>query len=195
MLILASGSASRQAMLRAAGVDFAVQPAEVDEDRLMAEWQGEAGATVAANLAAEKALAISRQQPDAIVLGADSVVETASGALLQKAGSIVALRDQLWQLRGTAHFLHSAVAGAGHGRILWQMGRTATLHMRNFTQNWLDDYIARCGHDVQHSVGGYHLEALGVQLFDKVEGDHFVIRGLPLIDVLGWLREIGEIPA
>lgn len=195
MLILASGSAARQAMLRAAGVDFTVQPADVDEDRLMAEWQGEAGTTVAVNLAVEKALSISRQQPDAIVLGADSVVETASGLLLQKAGSIAALRDQLWQLRGRAHVLHSAVAGAGHGRILWQICRTATLHMRNFSQGWLDDYIAYCGHEVQHSVGGYHLEALGVQLFDRIEGDHFVIRGLPLIDVLGWLREIGEVPA
>ncbi len=199
MLILASGSAARQSMLRAAGVDFCVVPAAIDEAALFAQYPlaqyppGARGAQVAEALAAAKALAVSRDHAGCPVLGADSVVELETGELWQKPQSLAELRAQLGRLRGRPHDLHSVAVGVRDGEIIWTAAASARLFVRDFTDDWLDGYIRACGTDMLASVGGYHIEALGGQLFSHVEGDQFVVRGLPLFAVLAWLREIGEL--
>ena len=192
MRILASNSPARQEMLRSAGVAFEAMAAAVDEVALRAQWHGLAAGEVAARLAEAKALAVSRQRPQALVLGADSVVEL-DGALLEKPGSRAGLCRQLQQLRGREHHLLSAAAFARGGRLLWRHVGEARLFMRDFGDSFLGQYVERVDAAVLQSVGGYHVEGLGVQLFDRIDGSLFVIRGLPLLAVLGFLRDAGEL--
>lgn len=196
-LILASTSASRHAMLSAAGIDFTPVGSHVDEDSVKAAMSGagEPVRAIADRLAELKALKVSGRHPGAFVIGSDSMVALSSHDFLDKPGTIAALADQLRTLRGRTHRLLSAVAVARDGAILWRHVDTATLHVRPFTDDFLASYIAACGQDVCHSVGGYHLEARGVQLFDRIEGDSFTVRGLPLIPLLAWLRSAGAIAA
>jgi len=192
MIVLASESASRKAMLKAAGVDFEAVPARIDEEGVTAEMRGRSVRDVADRLAELKAVKVSFQRPGRIVLGSDSMLEVERGAWLEKPGDLDGLRTQLRVLRGRSHRLVSAAAVARDGQALWRHVEVATLTVRDFSDAWLEDYVAACGADVLGSVGGYHLEGLGVQLFTRVDGDQFVVRGLPLLAVLGWLREAGE---
>lgn len=188
-LILASASASRQAMLKAAGVDFKVQSAAIDEPRLTVELlsKGADGGDIARGLAEAKALAVSRSNPGELVLGGDSIL--ALGAeLIDKSPDLVTLRTVLRKLSGTTHELISAVALASDGQILWHHAARARMTMRVLSDGFIDDYLAREGEAVLASVGGYHFEGLGAQLFDHVEGDYFTILGLPLLPVLKELR-------
>lgn len=188
-LILASASASRQAMLKAAGVDFKVQSAAIDEQRLTAELlsKGADAGGIARGLAEAKALAVSRSNPGELVLGGDSIL--ALGAeLIDKSPDLVTLRTVLRKLSGTTHELISAVALASDGLILWHHAARARMTMRVLSEGFIDDYLAREGEAVLASVGGYHFEGLGAQLFDHVEGDYFTILGLPLLPVLKELR-------
>lgn len=195
MLILASESLSRRQMLTAAGVAHEAIAAHVDEAAAKAGMAGAPGRDVADRLAELKAVKLSARRPADLVIGCDSVVELDRGQLLDKPGTIDGLRRQLMQLRGRTHKLISAVVAARGGAPVWRHVGVARMTVRPFSPEWLEDYVAACGTEVLSSVGGYHLEALGVQLFDKADGDQFVVRGLPLIELLAWLRTTGEIKA
>lgn len=190
-LILASTSASRRAMLRAAGVPHDAVAPGLDEEEaklaLAAEGVSEAGA-VAAALAGNKALRISLRFPDALVLGADQVLETQDGVLLDKPVDLTAAASQLRALRGRTHRLIAAAALARKGVIVWRAHDSAAMTMRAFGDAFLDRYLAIAGADVLGSVGGYLIEGLGAQLFDAVAGDHYTIRGLPMWQLLAELR-------
>ena len=190
-LLLASTSASRRAMLRAAGVPHDAVAPGLDEAEaklaLAAEGVIDPGA-VAAALADNKALRISLRFPDTLVLGADQVLALDDGAMLDKPADLDAAADQLRTLRGRAHTLIAAATLARKGVIVWRASDTARLTMRAFGEAFLERYLALAGADVLGSVGGYLIEGLGAQLFDAVEGDHFSIRGLPLWPLLAELR-------
>lgn len=196
MILLASESASRKAMLEAAGVAFRAAPARIDEAGITAAMAGAAASPsvrdVALRLAGEKALKLSRAHPGVAVLGSDSMLELQPGQWLDKPGSLDGLRAQLRSLRGRSHSLVSAAAFARDGELVWSHVEVATLLVRPFSEAWLESYVAACGEAVLSSVGGYHLEGLGAQLFERIEGDQFVVRGLPLLAVLAWLRNAGE---
>lgn len=192
-LVLASESPSRQAMLSASGVVFEAVPARIDEAGLTQEMCGQPVRDVADRLAELKALKVSLQRPGAFVLGSDSMLEVEHGRWLDKPATLDGLRMQLRDLRGRTHRLLSAAVVARDGQTLWRHVETATLTVRHFSDAWLEEYVAACGDQVLSSVGGYHVEGLGAQLFTKIDGDQFVVRGLPLLAVLGWLREAGEL--
>jgi septum formation protein len=195
-IVLASGSRARREMLAAAGVHFTVQPADVDEPAIRAHMRAvDANVDpkkIAAVLAAAKAEDVSGKIGGSLIIGADQVLALGD-ELLSKAPSIDAARKALRKLRGRTHELHSAVAFAENGKITWAHVATARLTMRDFSDVFLDDYLLRAGDQVRQSVGAYELESLGVQLFDKIEGDYFTVLGLPLMPVLAELRERGII--
>lgn len=193
MIILASQSAARRAMLAAAGVAFDALPAHVDEDGVTAALVAEQAPPehVADALAELKALKISRAYPDALVLGADSIAVTADGVLLAKPETRARAEAQLQSLAGSTHRLVSAAVVAQAGQPLWRAGGVARLTMRTLSDRFIADYLDREGEAVLGCVGCYRIEGLGAQLFSRVDGDQFVIRGLPLLALLGWLRERG----
>ena len=141
-------------------------------------------------LARAKAENVGRQHKDALVIGADQVLALGE-ELLTKPKDAADARVALNMLRNKTHELHSAVAFAVDGTIVWSHVATARLTMRAFSDAFLDDYLVRAGDRITHSVGAYELEGLGVQLFEKIEGDYFTILGLPLLPVLNELRERG----
>ncbi|KAB2944128.1 MAG: Maf family protein [Hyphomicrobium sp.] len=195
-IVLASGSRARREMLAAAGVHFTVQAADVDElairARLMKDDASIAPKRIAEVLAAAKAEDVSAKRREPLVMGADQVLALGD-ELLSKAPSVEAARATLRRLRGLTHELHSAVAFAENGSVTWVHVATARLTMRDFSDAFLDDYLTRAGDRVGQSVGAYELEGLGVQLFERIEGDYFTILGLPLLAVLGELRTRGII--
>jgi septum formation protein len=197
-IVLASGSRARRELLAAAGVPFTVQAADVDEPAIKARMReadpGVDPKKVAAVLAAAKAEDVSDKIAGSLIIGADQVL--ALGAeLLSKAPSIEEARAALRRLRGRTHELHSAVAFAERGKVTWAHVATARLTMRDFSDTFLEDYLTRAGDRVSLSVGAYELEGLGVQLFDKIEGDYFTVLGLPLLPVLAELRAREIIPS
>lgn len=187
-LILASASAARQAMLRNAGVDFVVRVAGVDEDAL--KRPGVDPVELAIELACAKALAVSRADPDAWVLGADQTLAF-EGALISKARDLDEARARLWSMRGRSHALHSAAALARNGTIVWSAADTATMRVRVFSDAFLDSYLKTEKDALLGVVGSYRLEGPGSQLFDVIEGDYFTVLGLPLWPVLAALRRAG----
>jgi len=197
VIILASQSASRRAMLAAAGVDFGAEAAGVDEDAVKAAMIGEGtdGRRLADALAELKAVKVSRRHPTALVLGCDSTVAAEDGALIDKAESRAESRAQLQALRGTTHKLTSAAVVALGGEPIWRHVDTAKLTMRPFSDAFLESYLDAEWPAIGGCVGGYRLEGLGAQLFSRIDGDHFTILGLPLLPLLDWLRVRGEMPA
>jgi len=194
MIVLASQSAARGAMLAAAGVPCEIQPAHVDEDSVMASLVGESADHIADTLAEVKATKISRVHPTALVLGADSVVVDAQGSLLNKPETRERAIQQLRHLSGTTHRLVSAAVVAEAGRPIWRATASARLTMRPLSDSFIDGYLNAEGDAVLGCVGTYRIEALGVQLFTRIEGDHFTIRGLPLLPLLDYLRLRGQLP-
>jgi septum formation protein len=195
-IVLASGSRARREMLAAAGVPFTVQAADVDEPAIRARMlKQDANAEpkrIAVALAAAKAEDVSGKIGGSLIIGADQVLALGD-ELLSKAPSVEAARATLRKLRGRTHELHSAVAFAEKGKVTWAHVATARLTMRDFSDAFLDDYLLRAGDRVGQSVGAYELEGVGVQLFDRIEGDYFTILGLPLMPVLAELRVRGII--
>jgi len=189
-LILASRSAARRAMLEGAGVPFSIQVADVDEDAVKATHDPADAAALAVELARVKALAVSRHDPQAWVLGADQTLAFADG-LVSKAPTMDAARTRLAIMRGTSHQLHSGAALARNGQVVWSGVDTATMRMRDFSDAFLDAYLAAEGEALLGSVGSYRLEGMGSQLFEAVEGDYFTVLGLPLWPVLAELRRAG----
>jgi len=197
VIILASQSASRKAMLAAAGVDFTAEAAGVDEESVKAAMIGEGtdGRRLADALAELKAVKVSRRHPTTLVLGCDSTVAAEDGALIDKAESRAESRVQLQALRGTTHKLTSAAVVALGGEPIWRHVDTAKLTMRPFSDTFLDSYLDAEWPAIAGCVGGYRLEGLGAQLFSRIDGDHFTILGLPLLPLLDWLRVRGELAA
>ncbi len=196
-ILLASGSASRRAMLTAAGVAFEAVPPRVDEE--MAKASLRAGGIDARGLAdalAElNALAVSRRMPGRTVIGSDSIVALADGDMLDKPADRATAAAQLRRMRGGRHKLVSAVVGARDGVAVWRFVDTATLHVRDFSDAFLESYLDAEWPAIAGCVGCFRIEGPGVQLFTKLEGSQFTILGMPLLPLLGWLREIGEMPA
>jgi septum formation protein len=191
-VILASASVARAALLRAAGVEFVVEPAAVDEARLKraAREAGDSAIECAKALAAEKACCVSRRHPRALVIGADQIL-AAGTEWFDKPSDLAEASAQLGALRGRTHSLATAVCVACAGASQWGATSMPELTMRRFSDGFLADYIAAEGEAVLGSVGSYRLEGRGVQLFSRIAGDYFAILGLPLIDLLCFLREHG----
>ncbi|PZU11912.1 nucleoside triphosphate pyrophosphatase [Sphingomonas sp.] len=196
-LILASQSSSRKAMLEAAGVPFDAEAPGVDEEAAKAAFRADGldGRGIADALAELKAVKISRRHPDALVLGCDSTVQAADGALLDKAESREESREQLLALAGTTHRLASAAVVAFAGQPIWRHVDVAKLTMRPFSEAFLDSYLDAEWPAIGGCVGGYRIEGLGAQLFARIEGSQFTIMGLPLLPLLDWLRIRGVIAA
>jgi septum formation protein len=194
MIVLASQSAARRAILAAAGVEAQIEPAAIDEDAIKryVRAQGGSAEDCAVALAEAKAARVSRNHPAALVIGADQMLEC-GGDWLDKPRDRGAARRQLRLLRGRAHELVSAVAVARAGEGLWHHVERSRLTMRSFSDAFLDDYVAALGERLCETVGGYALEGLGAQLFERVEGDYFAILGLPLLPLLAVLRQEGAL--
>ena len=189
-LLLASKSAVRRALLQAAGIEVETEAADIDERTIEAQAGLSDPGEVAKLLAREKARTVSLKQPGRVVLGADQTL--ALGARrFSKAADRAAARDQLRALRGKTHALHSAVAVMRDGAVLFERVAVARLTMREFSDGFLESYLDAVGDAATTSVGGYQLEGLGVQLFERIDGDHFTILGLPLLPLLQWMRGAG----
>jgi septum formation protein len=196
VLVLASASATRARLLKAAAVPFEVVPAHVDEDAVKASMLGEGAPprNVADALAELKAVRISASRPGTLVLGADQVLEI-EGELVSKSESMDEARALLRRLRGKSHLLISAAVLAQDGVPLWRHIAQATLGMRDFSDGFLEDYLAQEGEGLFGGVGCYRLEGRGLQLFSRIDGDYFAILGLPMLPLLTALRGQGIIPA
>ena len=188
--ILASGSASRAQILRDAGVAFTVHPAHIDEDAVKNEMRGASGGAVAEKLAELKALQISTQRPQDLVLGADQVL-VLGDEVFSKAETLEAAAGQLRRLRGKRHQLIGALALARAGMPVWRHTEISTLWVRDFSDAFLKSYLKAEGEALLGSVGCYRFEGLGAQLFERVEGDYFSILGLSLLPLLAALRDHG----
>lgn len=187
MLILASNSAARKALLTGAGLDFESSPAPIDERAEEAVALGKAPADVARHLAEAKALAVSRLRPTDVVIGADQTLSL-DGAIFHKPADMAAARDQLTRLRGRTHRLSCGVALARNGVVLWSLAVEAGLTVRAVSDVERDAILAEEGEAALGSVGAYRLEGPSVRLFERIDGDYFTILGLPLLPLLAALR-------
>jgi septum formation protein len=192
MIVLASKSASRRTMLGAAGVEFEVRPAAIDERELEAELEDADAATVALVLAEAKALSVEgRGQP---VLGSDSVVSV-DGRRFNKPASRAQAAEHLRHSSRKTMQLHSAAAIAVGGHLRWSHVNRAELQVRALSDDFIERYLIAEWPEVAQCVGVFRIESLGVQLFESIDGDMFTVLGMPLLPVLGALRELEELPA
>ena len=192
MLILASQSASRRAMLDAAGVTYRAEPAAVDERALEAALGPVMPAGIALALAEAKALAVSALHATALVLGSDSLVEV-EGRRFDKPASRADAAAHLRFFSGKVMQLHSAAALVRDGTVEWRHAAMARLQVIEMSDAFIEDYLSHEWPGVAGCVGVFRIEARGVQLFKAIEGDHFTVLGMPLLPVLGALRELGEL--
>jgi len=192
-LILASMSKTRAGVLQNAGIAFSQKPSGLNEQSVLAALKHEGEITqpgdVAELLAIAKATEISSANPDAVVIGADQVLGF-EDRILQKPADFVNARNQLLQLRGQTHVLHSAVCLCRGGQHLWSHVDTAKMKMRDFSPEFIGRYLSLAGAEVLGSVGAYQLEGPGAQLFVRVDGDYFTVLGLPMLPLLAKLREM-----
>ena len=186
-LILASSSESRSTILRNAGLNFTICSADVDEAAIKEKSAGVPVQLLARTLAAAKARQVSCVHSDALVIGADQILQC-QGLLFEKPEGQGGVRDHLMKLRGKTHQLISAVCVAEGGKVVWWESDSADLTMWNFSNDFIDHYLRNAGDTVQASVGAYRLEDLGVQLFKRIDGDFFTILGIPLLPLLHFLR-------
>jgi septum formation protein len=186
-LVLASQSRARKMLLESAGIDFEVVAADIDERALQQASGLSAPGDIAALLAREKALSVSMRQPGRFVGGADQILALGTQLFSKPAGRTQAA-EQLRALSGRRHQLHSAVAVVRDGKILFEAVAIAGMTMRQLGEAEIAAYLNEAGEAVTSSVGAYQLEGLGVHLFERIEGDHFTILGLPLLPLLAYLR-------
>lgn len=191
-LVLASASASRRAMLEAAGVAFRVIPAAIDERAVGAALGDAQPARIALALAEAKARAITA--PHDLVLGSDSLVSL-SGRRFNKPTSRANAAEHLRFFSGKVMELHSAAALQRAGQIVWSQASLARLHVRLLSESFIDHYLDAEWPAVSHCVGVFRIEGPGAQLFEAIEGDHFTVLGMPLLGVLKALRDLGELEA
>lgn len=192
MIILASTSQTRQIMLKNAGLEFTAISPQVDERMLAGQNPQWSPAETSSGLALAKALDVSARHPDAIVIGADQVLALGR-KMFSKPSSRENCREQLLELKGQTHLLISSAVCARAGKAEWSHTAEASLTMRDFSEDFLTRYLDAVGDDCTTSVGGYKIEGAGLQLFQSIEGDHFTILGLPLLQLLSYLRMTGEI--
>lgn len=194
MIVLASKSASRRAMLESADIGFTCQPAHLDE-RALEESLGDAEpAQVALALAREKALAVSRETPGELVLGSDSLV-VCDGRRFDKPADREAAAEHLRFFSGKIMHLHSAAALVHDGDVLWAEDAEAALHVAGLSDRFIERYLDEEWPEVAGCVGVFRIEARGVQLFERIDGDYFTILGMPLLKVQAALREMGVLPS
>lgn len=193
-LIFASRSSGRSAMLRAASIPFEAFPAAVDEQAVKAALLAEEAPPrdIADTLAEMKAQRVAHRAPEALVLGADQVL-TCEGRLFDKPATLEEARAHLQALRGRTHDLHSAAVVYEAGRPVWRHVSRARLTMRAFSDDFLDSYVEAEGERLFSTVGAYEIEGRGAQLFARIEGDPFTIIGLPLLELLAFLRTRGVV--
>lgn len=193
-ILLASGSEIRANLLRNAAVPFEIQIARVDEESIRASLEAEQASPrdIADTLAEMKARKISEKRPEALVIGCDQVLDY-RGQVFSKPETPEDARDQLQRLRNDRHALLSAVVIYEAGQPVWRHIGQVRLQMRDFSDAYLAGYVERNWESIRHSVGGYKLEEEGVRLFNKIEGDYFTVLGLPLIEMLNYLMDMGEL--
>ena len=189
-LVLASKSDVRGKMLAAAGLRFEIRPAQIDERAVEAEVGTTDAAAVARLLARAKANAVAGSLPVRLVLGADQTLARGNRRF-SKPADRAAAAEQLRALRGRTHELNSALALVRDGKVLFDCVDSARLTMRNISERFLESYLDMAGDAALASVGGYQLEGIGIHLFERVEGDYFTVLGLPLLPLLGFLRQNG----
>jgi septum formation protein len=192
MLILASQSKIRRTLLENAGVRFETQVSPLDEETTKQFLGPIPPQELAQELAQAKAAAVAKLNRDAIIIGADQTMEL-NGKVFHKPSDKSEANAQLRELRGQKHELHSAVAVVRGTQVLFRNTLSARLKMRNFSDSFLDRYLTCIPEEILLSVGCYQLESLGIQLFDHIEGDYHAILGLPLLPLLVFLRDIGEV--
>ncbi|MDA5557366.1 Maf family protein [Shimia sp. MMG029] len=193
-LILASGSEIRAQLLRNANVDFETVKPRVDEEMIKRALQAEGASPqdIADALAEAKARKVSSKRPEATVIGCDQVLEL-NGTIFSKPASVADARNQLLMLRGTRHKLLSAAVIYQNGEPIWRFVGVVRLFMRNFSDAFLEEYVARNFDSISHAVGSYKLEEEGVRLFDKIDGDYFTVLGMPLVEILSYLTVRGDL--
>jgi septum formation protein len=186
-LILASQSRARQMLLANAGVSFEAMPADIDERAIQQSSKVAAPGEIAGLLAREKALCVSARKPGHYVIGADQTLALGDRLFNKPAGRSAAA-EQIRALSGQTQALHSAIAVAHDGKIIFETAAIAGMTMRSLSDTEIATYLDAAGEAVNQSVGAYQLEGLGVHLFERIDGDHFTILGLPLLPLLGFLR-------
>jgi len=191
-LILASASPTRARLLSAAGISARIEPADVDEEAVKRTFKANRGVAVdcALALAEAKAQLVSRRNHRALVIGADRIL-VCGNTWFDKPANPGAARAQLQSLSGCTHELVTATCVVQDEAPIWHQVGSPRLTMRTFSEGFLDDYLEAEGASILGSVGAYRLEGRGVQLFTRIEGDHFAILGLPLLELLGFLRDRG----
>ena len=194
VIILASTSPTRRALLANAGLRYESIAPDIDEKALLQRNPHWTPAEASRRLAKSKSVDVSQHHPNAIVIGADQVL-ACEGQIFGKPVDADHCREQLTYLRGKDHFLISSVVCALNGFSIWAYAQTATMTMRNFSDAFLVDYLQSVGPRCTSSVGGYQLENQGIQLFDNIDGDYFAILGLPMIPLLNFLRFVKAIPS
>ena len=188
-LILASQSGSRQALLKGAGIPFVAIPADIDERGIQAGSGLKDPGAIAALLAKSKALHVASRETARVVLGADQTLALKARMFSKPAGRAQAA-DQLRALAGATHELHSAIAITRNDEVLFEHVAVARMTMRKLSDAAIENYLDAAGQAVTTSVGAYQLEGIGVHLFERIEGDHFTILGLPLLPLLAALRKL-----
>ena len=191
-LILASRSKARQKLLAAAGIPTNVFPADLDERKVEALSPSQEPGAVAAFLASRKALSVELSNPGRLVLGADQLLAL-DGKRFSKPGDRAAARAQLLELSGRTHTLYSGIAFVQNASVLFEHVSTARMTMRPLSDRFLERYLDMAGDAATESVGAYQLEGVGVQLFERVDGEYFTVLGLPLMQVLEFLRQQGHL--
>ncbi len=196
-LILASQSASRRAMLDAAGVEYRAVPAHIDEEAIKAAMLTDHASprAIADALAELKATRVALQLPSDMVIGSDSVFVLGNGIMLDKPINRADAAAHLQAMSGGRHMLISAVVIVEQGRPVWRHVDTAYLHVRSLSAGFIEHYLDQEWPAISGCVGAFRIEGPGVHLFDRVEGDHFTILGLPLLPLLGYLRTRGILPS
>lgn len=191
MLILASESKSRFDILKNAGLEFEARPAFINEADLKAS-NDMSTSEMALKLAVEKAKFVAKDFPNAFVIGADQILEL-DGKLFSKPADITMARKQLKKMRGKTHTLINGLAVVKNNEVLWSMHAGVRVKIRDFSDNFLETYLQKCGDSLLKTVGAYYIEGVGAQLIEKLDGDYFSVLGLPLLPLLDFLRTQGII--
>lgn len=193
MIILASKSEARHRLLTQAGVNFTTTAPDLVEPAIKPSLSHLDAKALAQSLSTHKSLSVKPHSPQTFVIGADQTLSLGT-EILTKPKSRDAARLQLRQLRGRTHSLHSAISVSQNGNLVFETTERANLTMRHFSEAYLEHYLTTAGDDILHCVGSYQIEGLGLTLFSNIDGDHFTIQGLPMLPLLAFLRDVGELP-